>query len=172
MKMKANATSGGGAFSPLQARALGIVVATPFALAAGPAVIPTMRFSAGALTGLIPGLDNYFLWRPSKSTMFNLGVKYVATPLGLINAYRMRAEIASLAGTAADEVTDHLDRTFIPGLEFGPFESTSGEDAAAPGHLKIRESTRRRSAPYIRRSSAPWCFTHKKRHWCRFTRKR
>ncbi len=40
---------------------------------------------AGSSTGLIPLLDNYFLMRPTKSRLFNFGVKYIATPLGIIN---------------------------------------------------------------------------------------
>lgn len=40
---------------------------------------------AGSMTGLIPGLDNYFLWKPTKNALFNFGVKYIATPLGIIN---------------------------------------------------------------------------------------
>ena len=153
----------------------GVLVAG--AIMAAPAIVPTAEFVGMAATGLVPGGTELIQFMAAmkwiRLTPLMTAGAGVATVVGIANAYRMREEIASYAKDKHQWIKTNLDRTFIPGLDFGTLSTAGEERVATPGHLKTRGSALGRSAPYARRrSSAPWCFTHKKRHWCDITRKR
>ena len=157
MKVKANATSGGGPFSPLQARALGIVVATPFALAAAPAVIPAVRFTAGAATGLVPGMGEMIQglqaikWiRLNPATAAGVGAGSV---VGLVNMYVHRENLSRFAKDKYDWVFSQIDQAFTPSIDFGGITSRGGRGATTPSQRtskSVRPGKRRRRCKHIR----------------------
>ncbi len=175
-------TQGGGLMSDARpihdAMAFGLLVGV--GVATSPAVKPAVQFSGMAATGLVPGGTELIMFLASRGwfrlTPVMTAGGVAATAVGLVNLvklYEHRYEIYGRGKEYYEFIKRKIDAEFTPDLNFLSL-STPGEDAAAPGPLKTRESTRGGSAPYSRRrrKTAPWCFTHKKRHWCKFTRNR
>lgn len=145
MRVMVNSTSGGGSFSPNQARAVGVLVATPFVVAAAPGAVAAARATAMASTGIVPGgteaLQFLNSWQRFKWVRFGRPEYIGAAAANVVGAVAFwkyhRHTLSAFVQEKYKDILQDIESVVRPKIDFGHMRSRSGD---GPPSLSQRTS--------------------------------